>query len=277
MEFFDLSLRELGGRLFLGLVIGFCIGLTGVGGGVLGLQAMTLVFGLNPVLAVGTTSLYIFLTNISAAFHHARLKTVRWSLVARILVGAVPANILISSWVSHQGGQTDFQEGLRRFIVGVVLLSVGVMVLNLIQNLRAKGLRSEKKSLADRMNGHAATRNVVGVLTGIIVGGLIGATSVGGGVLIVPMLIIVFGLTAGRTVGTSVTIAMVLTLVTSLVYGRSGAVDWVTAAVMAAGSLIGVPPGSKLSVKMPDKLLQIVVIALIFIAAVMMLLNGGAH
>ena len=47
----------------------------------------------------------------------------------------------------------------------------------------------------------------------------------------------------------------------------------VTAVVMSAGSLIGVPPGSKLSVKMPDKLLQGIVIGLIFIAAVLMIIK----
>jgi uncharacterized membrane protein YfcA len=62
-------------------------------------------------------------------------------------------------------------------------------------------------------------------------------------------------------------------LLTSLIYSKGGAVDMVTAVVMSAGSLIGVPPGSKLSVKMPDKLLQSVVILLIFISAVLMVVK----
>jgi uncharacterized membrane protein YfcA len=49
----------------------------------------------------------------------------------------------------------------------------------------------------------------------------------------------------------------------------------VTAVVMSVGSLIGVPPGSKLSVKMPDKLLQGIVIVLIFIAVVLMIFKNG--
>lgn len=38
---------------------------------------------------------------------------------------------------------------------------------------------------------------------GVVVGGLIGATSIGCGVLIVPLLMIPFGLEARRTVGSS--------------------------------------------------------------------------
>ena len=87
---------------------------------------------------------------------------------------------------------------------------------------------------------------------------------------------ILFGLEARRTVGSSIFIAVVLTLLTSLIYGsKGGAMDWTTAAVMSAGSLAGVSPGSKLSVKMPDKLLQGIVITLIFIAAVLMIFKNG--
>ena len=42
---------------------------------------------------------------------------------------------------------------------------------------------------------------------------------------------------------------------------------------MAAGSLLGVYYGSKLSSKLPDSLLKVIVIILISIAAVMMLSN----
>ena len=70
-----------------------------------------------------------------------------------------------------------------------------------------------------------------------------------------------------------------LTLVTSLSYfSGESSMDATTAAVMAVGSLVGVPFGSKLSVQLPEKILQSVVICLILAAAVMMLLNsGGGH
>jgi len=277
MEFFDLSLIELAGRLLLGLMIGFCIGLTGVGGGVLVLPALTLLLRMNAVMAVGTASLYAFLTKVSATLHHAKLKTIDWKLSFLFLAGAIPANALISIWVSRRGCNPDFQHGLKLFITGTVFFCVGAMILNLVNQIRQQKSTAEKKTLSAHINGNAHTHKVLGVMMGAVVGGLIGATSIGGGVLIVPMLMILFGLEASRTVGSSIFIAVVLTLLTSLIYSKGGEVDWVTASVMAVGSLAGVPFGSRLSVKMPDKLLQIVVIGLIFVAAVMMLLNGGAH
>ncbi len=272
MELFGLGIGEIALRLAMGAIIGFCIGLTGVGGGVLGLQAMTLVFKMDPIAAVGTTSLYIFLTNISASFHHSKLGNIAWSAVGRILLGAVPANILVARWISGQADNAEFKHGLKTFIVCVVFLSVGVMILNAVNKWRKKA-EKEERTLAHRIQEYWILRNVLCVLLGAAIGGLIGATSVGGGVLIVPMLMIIFGLSASRTVGSSIFIAMVLTLVTALVYGKGGSLQAHTAIIMAVGSLGGVRYGTRLSVKLPDQLLRIVMIALILAAAIMMLLH----
>ncbi len=275
MEFFDLSLLELAGRFVLGLLIGFCIGMTGVGGGVLVLPALTLLLKMNPVMAVGTASFYAFLTKVSATFHHIKLKTIDWRISLLFLAGALPANAIVSFWITHRETSPDFLYALKMFITGTVFFCVGVMVLNLLGQIRRQKSGGTRKTLAERIATCPHHSRILGVVMGVVVGVLIGATSIGGGVLIVPLLMILFGLEARRTVGSSIFIAVVLTLLTSLIYSKGGEVDIVTAVIMSAGSLVGVPPGSRLSVKMPDKLLQSVVIMLIFIAAVLMGLKNG--
>lgn len=276
MEFFDLAISEILLRILLGIVIGFCIGLTGVGGGVLVLPALTLILRIDPITAVGTTTLYAFLTKITATIHHSKLKTIDWGISTRFLMGAVPANIATSLWVSNQSGNIYFKETLTRFIVGVVFFSVGMMVLNMITRARPKVVEKERK-LAEHINERKAVRIELCILLGAICGGLIGATSIGGGVLIVPMLIILFGLPASRTVGTAIFIAFILTMVTSLIYGSNGVQDRVTAIIMAAGSLGGVYYGSKLSVRMPELFLRAIVVVLVLVAAIMMLGSSGTH
>jgi uncharacterized membrane protein YfcA len=279
MEFFDLTIFEMVVRATLGLVIGFCIGLTGVGGGVLVLPALTLFLRMNAVMAVGTASLYAFLTKVSATFHHAKLKTIDWMLSLLFLVGAIPVNFLTARWIAAQGNNDEFIAGLKKFIIATVFFCVAIMIYNLMGRIRSdKDAKTVKSQFSDHIEKNPILRRILGVTMGGVVGALIGATSIGGGVLIVPMLIILFGLEARRTVGSSIFIAVALTLVTSLSYfSGENSMDSVTAAVMAVGSLIGVPIGSRLSVKMPEKLLQGVMIGLIFIAAVMMLCNGGGH
>ena len=269
-----MSLSALAGRFTLGLLIGFFIGMTGVGGGVLVLPALTLLLKMNPVMAVGTASFYAFLTKVSATFHHIKLKTFDWRISLLFLAGALPANAAVSLWVTRREMNPEFLHALKMFITGTVFFCIGVMVVNLAGQLRRKN-SGNRKTLAERIAARPHHSWVLGVVMGAVVGGLIGATSIGGGVLIVPLLMILFGLEARRTVGSSIFIAVVLTLLTSLIYSKGGAMDTVTAVVMSAGSLVGVPPGSRLSVKMPDKLLQGVVIVLIFIAAVLMVFKNG--
>lgn len=276
----DISVLDVVLRLFLGGVIGFCIGLSGIGGGVLVLPSLTLILGLPASAAVGTANLYAFLTKANASYHHVRLKTIDYSTTLLFLAGAIPADIIVSAginrYVAHvqdnPAAWSAFQEGLRIFIVGTVLACVVLLVINLFRRKPAAGSSSCMERFTAKVPGG---RETLAVLLGVVVGGLIGSTSIGGGVLIVPMLILVFGLSPSRTVGTSIGIAVVLTLLSAIVYGTSGQLDVVTALIMAVGSLLGVPAGSKLSVKLPARLLQGIVIAIILVAAAMMAFQQG--
>jgi uncharacterized membrane protein YfcA len=269
-------------RLVTGVIIGFSIGLTGTGGGVLGLPALTLILRCPPSVAVGTASLYAFLTNIFATCHHIRLKTIERHTAGQVLLTAVPANVICSMIINRyiQGAEgsaalVHFQHGLRMFMAIVVCLAALVLMIR----LAAKGKRPmdehDPRSIAARLGRHPRGRVAVALLAGALIGGLIGATSVGGGVVTVPLMIIVFGLSSSATVGTSVLVATVLTMLTSVVYGRGGQVEWATALLMAVGSLLGVPLGSRMTVKIPERPMQWVLSGVILSAALLMLFKGG--
>jgi len=269
---------EILSRLLLGLVIGFCIGLTGVGGGVLVMPALTLLLRMNAVMAVGTASLYAFLTKVWATLHHARLKTIHWNLSFLFLVGAIPVNFLVARWISAQGENEDFSNALKTFITGIIFFCVVVMLLNVAQKNHRRRGKKPRAQLSDHLAKRPLLRRILGAALGALVGGLIGATSIGGGVLMVPLLMVLFGLEVRRAVGSSIFIAVVLTLTTSLSYFFGDhSMDAMTAVVMMVGSLVGVPLGSKLSVKIAERSLEIIVIGMILIAAVLMLLHGSGH
>jgi uncharacterized membrane protein YfcA len=269
-------------RVISGLIIGFCIGLTGVGGGVLVIPTLTLLFKLPPSVSVGTASLYAFITKVSATFHHYKLKTVDTMTAMWFLVGAIPTNIAVATAINtavHRlGSESDaivqFQERLKLFIAYVIIFSCIMLVINMIRGLKSKA-NGEASGLAKAVMATKGRHRIVAALLGSLVGALIGSTSVGGGVIIVPMLIFFFGMTSSRTVGTSILIAVVLTLVTSTVFLLGGEMDVMTAVLMAAGSMAGVPVGSRLSVRLPEKILKIIVVIVIVIAAVLMLSKGG--
>ncbi|MDH3982434.1 MAG: sulfite exporter TauE/SafE family protein, partial [Kiritimatiellaceae bacterium] len=257
---FDLTITEIAIRLALGLAIGFCIGLSGMGGGILGLQATTFVLGLDPIKAVGTTSLYLFLTNIAASFQHYRLGNVALSSIWPILTGAIPANIAISIWISTQSDNIELKAGLENLILFIVFVAVVAMGVNMLK----------KTTDPDAVDGgrfkNSKKRMAVSLLFGICFGSIVGATSVGGGILLVPALILL-GLSSYQTVGSAIFITMTLTFITAMIYGTGGEVDQVSAITMAVGSLAGVYFGSRCSVGIPEKRLKKIMIGIISVIA----------
>ncbi len=268
-------------RIVLGAIIGFCIGLTGIGGGVLVLPTLTLVVGLPPSVAVGTANLYAFLCKLSAVYHHARQKSVDFTTSVWFMVGALPANILVSVLVNHYvnslDGETEalkaFQHNLQRFMAAVVVVSALLLFVRILKS--RKEAREADTSESMTPGAFGGKLRVAAILSGTLVGGLIGATSIGGGVVIVPILILVFGLTPARTVGTSILVAVVLTFFSALVYGVGGQTDWMTGIVMAGGSLLGVPLGSRLAVKMRPARLQAIVAVIVLVAGALMFGGKG--
>lgn len=75
------------------------------------------------------------------------------------------------------------------------------------------------------------------VLSGVLVGGLVGMTGVGGGALMTPLLILLFGIQPATAVGTDLVYASITKTGGSLVHAYSRTVDWRVVALLAAGSV----------------------------------------
>jgi uncharacterized protein len=75
------------------------------------------------------------------------------------------------------------------------------------------------------------------VLSGILVGGLVGMTGVGGGSLMTPILILLFGVHPATAVGTDLLYASVTKTGGSIVHGYNRTVDWRVVGRLALGSV----------------------------------------
>jgi hypothetical protein len=75
------------------------------------------------------------------------------------------------------------------------------------------------------------------VLSGVLVGGLVGFTGVGGGSLMTPLLILLFGVHPATAVGTDLIYAAVTKTGGSLVHGYNKTVDWRLVGRLAMGSI----------------------------------------
>src|SRR3954470_23516846 len=75
------------------------------------------------------------------------------------------------------------------------------------------------------------------VLSGVLVGGLVGFTGVGGGSLMTPLLIIAFGIHPATAVGTDLLYAAATKTAGSAVHGANRTIDWRVVGRLASGSV----------------------------------------
>src|SRR5580704_1164453 len=84
---------------------------------------------------------------------------------------------------------------------------------------------------------HTIQHMYIYVLSGLVVGGLVGMTGVGGGSLMTPILILVFGVHPVTAVGTDLLYASVTKTGGTLVHGYNRTVDWRVVGRLALGSV----------------------------------------
>jgi hypothetical protein len=75
------------------------------------------------------------------------------------------------------------------------------------------------------------------VLSGVLVGGLVGMTGVGGGSLMTPILVLLFGMHPATAVGTDLLYASITKASGSVVHGYNRTVDWRLVGRLALGSI----------------------------------------
>src|SRR2546425_7578295 len=90
-----------------GLIVGFTVGLTGMGGGALMTPILVLLFKIQPLAAVSSDLVASMVMKPVGGGVHVRRGTVNWALVRWLCVGSVPAafaGVLILKQLGN-GGQ----------------------------------------------------------------------------------------------------------------------------------------------------------------------------
>lgn len=94
------------------------------------------------------------------------------------------------------------------------------------------------------------------ILVGLAAGVLSGLFGIGGGTIIVPALALWLGMQQKLAAGTSVAAILPTAVVGAISYGAQGNVDWLAAACLAVGIVIGAQIGTYLLVRLPVSAIQ---------------------
>ena len=234
-----------------GLGVGLLVGMTGIGGGSLMTPLLILVFGVNPLTAVGTDLAYGAVTKTVGGFKHLRQKTVDMSLSKWMAVGSVPSaigGVYVLDIVERSQGK-DFDDLLIAVLGGALLLCGGLTLARAVFLKRLHGRERDSVEMDRRSK-------VSAVALGVFVGFVLGITSAGSGAIIAVGLILMFRLVPTRVVGTDVFHAAILLWAAALAHIVAGNVDFALAGTILLGSVPGVWVGSHLSVPVPTGALR---------------------
>jgi uncharacterized protein len=253
------------GAAGIGMLVGFLIGLTGMGGGAMMTPLLLWTGWAAPTVAVGTDLVWNALTKMVGAAVHYRHKNVNLKLVWRLASGSVPGAVLglyLLSLLKKSAG-VEFVDHLIVRLLGGALILVGIGIIF--------------KGYIHRWLPAAATRSATDEnlqdwhvpLLGFVVGVLVSFTSVGSGSLIVTTLLLLFpGERLNRLVGSDVFHGVLIVGVAAVGHWRLGDVNLPLVSGLLLGSVPGVWLGSFLATRIPEGTLRPAVATLLFVTGV---------
>ncbi|MGO9935397.1 MAG: sulfite exporter TauE/SafE family protein [Steroidobacteraceae bacterium] len=236
-----------------GLFVGAVVGLTGVGGGSLMTPILVLLFGQSPAVAVGTDLMFSASTKLVATASFGFSRRVDWRIVARLLLGSVPASgaVILWFWADHRPpGLVD--QVISRCLA--VILALAAVALLLHNHLRRLGLKLAPAWLTGPEH-HKVTFTVV---AGSLLGFAVAMTSVGAGALGIVVLVALYPLrlNSDRLVATDIAHALPITAIAAAGHAALGHVDLRVLACLLLGSIPGVILATRATIRLPPQLIR---------------------
>lgn len=256
-------------RAVAGALVGFTVGLTGMGGGALMTPILVLFFSVNPATAVSSDLLTSLVMKPVGAAVHFRRGTVNWGLARWLAVGSVPAAFAGVFVLNELGSGEDVARRIKTLLGWALIVAAVAMVARAFLGARAR----------TRMTGGDGdpgpplqVKRGATVLIGLAGGFIVGMTSVGSGSLMIVMLLLLYPrLSAKELVGTDLVQAIPLVGAATLSHLLFGHVDLGLTGSLLVGSLPGVYLGARVSSRAPDALIRPVLVVILVASALKLL------
>jgi hypothetical protein len=252
-----------------GLLVGFVVGLTGMGGGALMTPLLVLLFGVQPLAAVSSDLVASLIMKPVGSAVHLKSGTVHRGLVKWLVIGSVPA-AFVGVLVLKAFGTGEELQGFVKSALGIALLVVSVALVLKALLRRREG---ESSDAPPSIDARPLPTAVVGVIGGLVVG----MTSVGSGSLIILMLLVLYPrLRLSELVGTDLVQAVPLVAAASLAHLLFGDFRLSLTVSILIGAIPGVYLGARLSSRAPDHWIRPALVVVLTASGLKLLGAGNA-
>lgn len=258
--------------LLFGLLVGFLVGLTGVGGGSLMTPFLIAVMGVSAPTAIGTDMVYATVTKLVGSVQHYRQRSVNLEVALFLGIGSIPAGLLGVWTLEWIKGAFD-AESVRSIMITIIAATLVLVGASLIfRTFMPKRWTEERRVKWDGKSAMSRRRRIFTILFGAMGGYLVGLTSIGSGSIMAIILLLLYPMAPAIIVGTDIAHAMVLSLIVGLAHMTQGNVDFGLAGTLLLGSVPGVLIGSRLAPRLPGQPLRIILaVMLVFVGARLLL------
>ncbi len=267
--------------IFLGSIVAGLLGsLVGLGGGVLIVPLLTLVFGFPIYFAIGASIISVIATSSGAAAAYVKdhMTNLR---VGMFLELATTAGAICGAFLAGL-----LAPGLLSIIFGIILLlSAAPLVFKLGEEL-PQGVKNDRLANWLQLNGsypdhhlhrdvpYEVARTPLGLGMMYIAGLISGLLGIGSGTFKVLALDVAMRLPMKVSTTTSNFMIGVTAAASAGIYFSRGDIPPLIAAPVALGILIGALIGARLLPYLSNKILRIIFLVVIVVAAVEMVLHG---
>jgi len=256
-----------------GAIVGFTVGLTGMGGGALMTPILLIFFNITPTAAVTSDLIAaVFMKPVGAGVH-VRRRTVRWELVKWLCIGSVPAAFLAVFTMYYAfGDSARLQDATKLFLGATLTLAAGAMIFKAwLQGRRAAEARA-RGEVPSKGGGHINVRIGLTVLVGVLGGVLVGLTSVGSGSIIIICLMLIYPeLRGAELVGTDLAQAIPLVFAAALAHILVGNLEWGLTGALLIGSVPACYLGARVSVRAKDGVIRPALVFVLLASAMKLL------
>ena len=232
-----------------GLIVGFAVGLTGMGGGALMTPILVLFFGIAPIAAVSSDLVASLIMKPVGAAVHAGRGTVRWNLAGWLAIGSVPSaflGVIFLKSISH---------GTR--VQTIVSVALGAVLLVAVAALLAKMYLDHRNGTSRGVDERLIIKKLPTLAIGASIGFIVGITSVGSGTLVIVLLLFLYPrLRGSQMVGTDLAQAIPMVGSAALAHIVFGDFKLGLTLSILIGSIPGVLIGASVSSYAPTAFLR---------------------